>query len=300
MARAGLLPKRAARRPSRTERRVGFVLLALLAGTVALFVLAGSRAGPPELPATAAAPAPAIFPLRSPGGWPRGEIERYVPDTLFEKIDGKADSYLAYDVVGLEFASYANPEHVDAFVDVYVYDMGLPLHAYGIYRAQRSGDEAHTPLGDEACAPGLALFARQGRFYVEVLASNESARDEGRVLAAALLSALPGAEEPVTDPPWFAREGLRIVRYDRRDCLMVEALRDAFLAIYADGSKALVARYPTPEDAEAAARAARESFAFLGEPARFAVVGRRVVGVAGTADAARLDALRQRLAREER
>ncbi|MHC4860608.1 MAG: hypothetical protein ACYTDY_11000, partial [Planctomycetota bacterium] len=98
MARSKILPGRPRREPSRRERLVGYGLLVLLVAAVGLFALAGAGAGPAGLPAPVETAAE-TFPLTSPGGWPRGKVERYDADTLVEKIDGKADAYLAYDFV---------------------------------------------------------------------------------------------------------------------------------------------------------------------------------------------------------
>lgn len=279
----------------------GFVLLALLAGVVALFLASGAREGPaPAAPAPTPAAAPAVssepLPSVSPGGWKRGEIERYSPDTLFEKIDGKAEAYLAYDVAGLRSASYSAPDSDDLWVDVYLYDMGEPLRALGIYRAERTGTEPPAAIGDEACAPGGAVFVRRGRFYLQVLPSTDGAAAEAAAIAKAAADALPAGGEPATDPPWFPAEGRTIVRFDLRDSLMIPSLDRTWLALYADGAKLLVSE---PEDPVAAAAEAEENLDFLGTPGVFRVVGKRLAGVVGAppeADAgAMLDDLAKRI-----
>jgi hypothetical protein len=271
------------------ERRVGYGLLLLLAAIVALFLLAGARPGPAGLPPPpAAAGQGALLPLTTPGGWPRGEIERYDADSLFEKINGKADAYLALDFEALAFASYARPDDPATYIDVYLYDMRAPLHAYGIYRVQRSGNEQALDAGEEAGATGAAVFLRKDRFYLEVIASASSAAAEARALAGAVAAALPVEHDPVSDPAYLPRAGLQNVRYVLESGLGIEALTNAFLASYADGTQVVVAR---PESPEAACREALESFAFLKTPAEFATQGPYAVGVVGAPDPARGKAL---------
>ncbi|MHC4492923.1 MAG: DUF6599 family protein [Planctomycetota bacterium] len=270
------------------ERRVGYGLLLLLAALVGLFLLAGARPGPVGLPPPPSTARSALLPLTTPGGWPRGEIETYDAESLFEKINGKADAYLALDVEGLAFASYARPDDPSTYIDVYLYDMSAPLHAYGIYRAQRSGNEQALDAGEEAGAVGASVFLRKDRFYLEVIASGGDAAAEARALARAIAQALPAEHDPVTDPAYLPRAGLQSVRYVRESGLGVEALTDAFLAVYADGAQVVVARPASPE---AACKEALESFAFLKTPAEFAATGAYAVGVVGAPDPARAKAL---------
>ena len=286
--RTTVLPRRRPRQPSVRERRVGLGLLLLLAALVGLFLLAGARPGPAGLPPPPAATEGALLPLTTPGGWPRGEIERYDADSLFEKINGKADAYLALDFLALACAGYVRPDDPAVYIDVYLYDMQEPLHAYGIYRAQRSGNEQALEAGDEAGAVGASVFARKDRFYLEVIASGPDAAAEARALARAIAGALPAGHDPVTDPSYLPRKGLKSVRYVRQSGLGVDALTDAFLAGYADGTQVVVARPASPE---AACKEALEAFAFLKTPAQFVAKGEYAVGVVSAPDPARGKAL---------
>lgn len=281
---------------------MGWLLISLLALVVGLFVLSGTRPPPRGLPETAI-PATGSLPMVSPGGWPRGQIETYDAQTLFEKIDGAADAYLAYDFDGLEFASYTDPARPEAYVDVYLYVMGAPLDAFGIYRAQRGVTEEMIDAGDEACASGNAVFARTGRHYLEVTASGTETAAEARALARALAARPETPGDAVRMPVAFPREGLETVGFDRKDALGVEALGDAFLALYEDGTQVVVARCPTADAAAAAATEARETYGFLGGPATFEVDGRWIIGVVGAPSEERgralLDAVRRDLAEGE-
>jgi hypothetical protein len=281
-----LYPRRRPRPVPAAERATGLFLIAVLVITAGLFLAAGARPGPAGLPEPVQPAATGPLPLTSPAGWPRGQIERYDADTLFEKIDGKADGYLAYDFAELSFASYARPDDPAGYVDIYLYDMSEGRNAYGIYRSQRSGEAEALEAGEEGCTAGASAFFRKGPFYVEVIGSGEDTAGEARALAIALGGALPEPAEPVRDPEWFPREGLAAVHYVREGALMVEALREAFLAVYEDGSQVVVA--PGGEDE---ASEARETFGFLKKPAAFAVVGSRVVGVVGAPDTTRQAAL---------
>jgi hypothetical protein len=267
---------------------IGSLLLLVIAALLLLFGRAGARPGPAAL-LPAEAPT-SVFPVKSPAGWGRGAVERYDIETLFEKINGKADAYLPYEFASLEFASYSRPADPSVFVDVYLYDMTRSLNAYGIYRTQRSGNEERLEITEEGCAAGASAFARKGRFYLEVMASGVGAAGEARALAAAVAVALPESDAPVSDPAWFPKKGLKSVRYVRENCLMVEALNEAFLADYEDGTKVVVAA-----GGEAEATEAQETLGFLGTPFEFRVTGGWLVGVVGKKDAKLLDEVLRRL-----
>jgi hypothetical protein len=267
------------------------VILLLLAVLLGLFIVAGGRAGPPSLVAQEAPVTATPFALTSPAGWPRGEIEHYDVDGLFEKINGKADAYIDYDIIDLTFAGYSKPTDPSVYVDVYVYDMAESLNAYGIYRSQRSGKETAVALGEEACGSGSAFFARKGRHYLEVVGSSGAATQEARALLGAVLAALPAGKAPVGDPAWFPEEGRSRILYARKNALGVESLTDAFLARYEDGARAAVARFESEADAAKAQSEAVETYEFLGTPAHFVVSGKLVIGALGSKDAKRLEAL---------
>jgi hypothetical protein len=265
------------------------VLLVLVVGG---FVAAGARPGPPGLPEVQPEGPSGTLPLTSPSGWPRGAVESYDRDTLYEKINGKADAYLVYGLAGLRFASYANPADPDeAYVDVYAYDMGTPLDAFGMYRSQRTGRETAADIGDEGVDTGRALFARRGPYYLEVMASGPRAEDEARALAGALADAL-SSDTPAVVPPAFPTDGLRIVRFERQGAFGVSTLRDAFVALYEDGASALLAEV---DDPAAAVAEARDTFDFLGEAGLFEAEDAYVIGAVGGDDDARREALLEAL-----
>ena len=200
MAKKPLFPRRQARTPSGRERAINRILIVLLAFVVGIFVWSGTRPGPPALPETLAAP-PATLPVSTPAGWPRGAIETYDEASLYEKINGKADAYLAYRFDALEFAGYTDPARPDVFVDVYLYAFETPLDAFGLYRSQRSSAQPVPAAGGELGLGGAALFAWKGRRYLEVVASGPEAEAEAGALAerirGALEEATPSASRPV-------------------------------------------------------------------------------------------------------
>jgi hypothetical protein len=283
MARQKLLPKRRRRSPSATERITGFSLLLLLAGIVALVMSGGAGAGPAGLPTPdqpAAGGGDGKLPLLSPAGWPRGEIESYDEETVFEKINGKADIYIAYGFAELLFAGYSDPSDTDRFVDVYVYDMANSRNGFGIYRAQRSGSETAVEGGDEACASGASAFVRHGRYLVEIIGSGEDVADEVRALVKPVVEALGENPDPVREPDWFPAAGRKAIRFEPTGFLGLSSLVDVFYAEYEDGSKAFSARFADGEAATEARDSAAEDLDFFDTSHHMVVSGPWLIGVA--------------------
>jgi hypothetical protein len=61
----------------------------------------------------------------------------YRPDNLWEHIDGEAEQYLLYGFRGVIAAEYAVGTDSSS-VNVEIYRMESPSHAFGIYAAERS------------------------------------------------------------------------------------------------------------------------------------------------------------------
>jgi hypothetical protein len=123
-------------------------------------------------------------------GWPaRGEARTYTPRTLYECIDGAADLFLAYGFQGLTHGEYgADDTHL---ITVDVYDMGTPLHAFGVFSSERPPTVTLTALGQQGYVDsGLGAFW-QDRYYVKVSIGAGATDAEARAFAVATASLLP-------------------------------------------------------------------------------------------------------------
>lgn len=142
--------------------------------------------------------------------WPAGGgLEQFTPATLYEKINGRAEQYISYEVVGLSCASLVSRAG-DRFVDVYVYDMGTPERAFGIYSVERDPAAERVELGRRGYRSGASLFLWHGNFYVQILASGDDAELRTAVTDAAtdLLTGLPDAGSQVSGLAQLAIPGL--------------------------------------------------------------------------------------------
>jgi len=149
-----------------------------------------------------------------PAGWEQKEPgpRTYGPSDLFEYIDGNADLFLGYGFQELAVGDYVRPVKAAGaqaeWISVDIYDMGSPVHAFGIYRCERPPDAKRFPAGAEGYeGNGLVAFWG-GRYYVKVaLVEGESAEAAQTLAAAAAKRLAPG--------PGMPRELRRLPRANR-------------------------------------------------------------------------------------
>jgi len=88
----------------------------------------------------------ALLPLTDiPEGWAVGEsgdryIETFNADNLYEKINGRAESFLQYDVTGMAYSYYQPDEDDSGEVQLYIFDMSTPLNALGKYGTEKPAE----------------------------------------------------------------------------------------------------------------------------------------------------------------
>ncbi len=258
--------------------------------------------------------------------WRRvGEVREFGPADLYRYNDGAAGSYLAYGFVRLHTAQYAK---ADARMVVDVFDMGRPLHAFGIYSTMRALGDTFVAVGNQGVVFEANLDFWHGHYLVHVApaqaepVADKAAIELGQAVAARLG---PKAERE----PWagvLPKEGLvaNSVTYHSRNVLGCRALGSGFTATYIAGEsrvQAVVVEHPRAEQAQAALVAVRQFMAkrgkagpirVLGERRRFegrhsyyrrvvfAAQGAKLVGVLRVTDEAAADALLARLLAAER
>lgn len=192
-----------------------------------------ARAGSPEMAAL----------VPKPAGWALTEAPRsYFPDDLFEYIDGAAESYLSYDFRELLVADFEKTG-TKATLTVEIYDMGLPVNAFGIFAAERYPESKPVSLGELGYVEGEALNFLDGRYYVKMLAFGLDAATES-VLAEFGAKVAAGIKPGGGLPPFvraFPGENLvaRSEKYVKKNFMGYEFLHDGYVASYRSGGKEL-------------------------------------------------------------
>jgi hypothetical protein len=204
----------------------------------------------------------AMLPLTDiPAGWVVGKemgpnrksrLETFNADNLYDKIDGRAESFVQYNVQGMAYTFYhaAGDESTEA--QLYIFDMHDPLKALGKYGSERPEGAKALKLGDEGYTEAGSVFLHAGQYYTQVVTT----KDDPKVAAFAMeiakrVAALQKSEEGTSiagtapgkgeatpdmlfkmlpDEPKKSR-----TQYVSQDVFGYSFLSDVFMADYQDG-----------------------------------------------------------------
>ncbi len=200
-------------------------------------------------------------------GWTRSKSPQdYSADTLWEFIDGAAETYIGFGFQSALSAGYAN---AGSEVGVEIYQMADSLHAFGIYAQERPPAPQTLSVGVEGYANSNVLNFWKGACYVKLMAPGPDKPGLATMtsLARAISERVPdGAPLPRELAAFPARNLVaHSVKFLPRDVLGQRQLTNGFEAAYQDGpavSRLVVVPFETPRDAASALAAYR---AFVAE-----------------------------------
>jgi hypothetical protein len=194
----------------------------------------------------------------TPPGWELyDEVRRFTAENLYEKINGRAEFYLAYDMIELTFVGFENGNDDGQFVDISVYDMGTPTHAFGVFSAERSHEASPLELGRDAYRSGANYYIWKGPYYIQIVSSDTT--DElqriGMDLARKTTDLVSDSGEPVWGLSALPEED-RVPgseRYFLVDAMGLDFMRNTYMARYKrDGT--IVSAFLSQQDSQEAAR----------------------------------------------
>jgi len=140
------------------------------AGMIARLQPTGSTA---IAPASVQREAGDAFPPVDLPGWRAPEnIRVFTATNLWEKIDGRADLYLTYNVARMIFGTFRSESGTN--LDVYWYDMTAVDNAFGIFQAELGEQGEPVAIGRAGYRVGAGVFFWKGAHYVRVEAVEES------------------------------------------------------------------------------------------------------------------------------
>lgn len=194
--------------------------------------------------------------LAAPGWQAAAPPQHFTTANLYEKIDGRAEQYLAFEVQALFCQQLSGPG--GAAIEIFAYDMGDPLRAFGVFTAERAPEHAPEKLGHDGYMAGGSYLFWQDRWYLQLLASDQTAPVQRTALEMARsLSARLGNEGSDLWGLALLPQTGRIPRTEQyllRDALGLEFLTNTFAARYRVAESgpeltAFVSRQPTGEAA---------------------------------------------------
>jgi len=121
---------------------------------------------------TAAALTKEPLDLALAGTKPMGDTEFYNSDNLYEKIDGRAPAYQAFNVQQLRCRSFSLKAAPDSYVDIYEYRFDTPVNAFGMFGLERDPKGKPLDFVADGYAADMGYFFRQGAIYVQIIASD--------------------------------------------------------------------------------------------------------------------------------
>ncbi len=173
--------------------------LVTLAGAVLAPLLAGcgqeAPATTPTLPAAGPGALVEAFPATDvvPGWSPTGEARAYNRDSLFDLVNGQAESFFAYAFEEVAVQRYENA--AGTLLDIEIWRLATPTDAYGLFGASFSGKAVAIGNGGDS-DPDRRLAFWQERYYVRVRARQAVPDAELWTFAGAVSAALPAGGSP--------------------------------------------------------------------------------------------------------
>ena len=137
-------------------------------------------------------------------------LETFDPPTLSDKINGKAELYLASGFVRLESQRFSPRGQPQAWLEMFAYDMGKFENAYSVFSVQRRDNAAGIDLVEYAYQTDNALFLVHGPYYLEIIASEptEEMRTSMELLAKEFIGQTQVAQEAISENQLFPKENL--------------------------------------------------------------------------------------------
>lgn len=264
---------------SRTENAVGaLILLALLSIGVWIFhrqsqfdpsVLVISA--PPQHTVGAAEPITPVQSLSPFQSWlpegitALGPPERFGPENLSEKIDGKAELYLSSGFLALECQRFSGALDGSLWFEIFVYDMGNARNAFSVFSSQRRAEGRTVDLTRFAYETPNALFLAHGREYLEIIGSGETLGAMFLAVGRAFVEARPLEDGDLGELGLFASDGLDLssITLLSSNVFGYEKLDDTYTAVYSLGQWKMMAFVSRRGAEEEASRLVEEYVRFL-------------------------------------
>jgi hypothetical protein len=253
---------------TRIERWVGVCVLAVLAA-IALGITSVQYRFNPAVTAreVLSEPAPAtesssLADLAPAGIQPLSPPERFDPDTLSDKINGKAELYFSAGFRSLEAQRFALDADPALWFEMFVYDMGTARNAFSVFSMQRRGNvEAGGPTLFAYATPN-GRFLAHGRYYLELVGAeaSDSLMAAADAMAAAFVDRIGADAANVTEMALFPEDdrvpGSRSLVSS--DAFGITGFDQVFTAQYRRNGADIMA-YVARRESEASARSTAET-----------------------------------------
>jgi hypothetical protein len=209
------------KRPSLQEKRLSILLLGVLMLIVVAMLLLQARYDPASWrlqaqPANESGIAPSTdaFPAMRDdavaGLNALSPVENYQPENLSDKINGKAELYLAAGFRRMQSQRFGLVGQSEKWMERFVYDMGQLRGAFAVFSAQRRSNIDPLALTPYAYRASNGLFFVHGRYYVEIIAAAVDPELQGQMeaLARTFVASWQTDTQPLEELTRFPSDGL--------------------------------------------------------------------------------------------
>jgi hypothetical protein len=161
----------------------------------------------------------------------------FLPENLWDFINGAADTYLSYGFVDLHVAEYKKGKNV---IKLEIYRHSDHTLAFGIYSTERSPSFRFMNLGAQGYFADGAINFYKGNYYVKIrtYSKNEKTLKSAESLALKVATMLEGNSEMPSVLSLFPEVGKKVNEetYINESVLGHKFLNKAFKAIYVAGN----------------------------------------------------------------
>lgn len=163
-------------------------------------------------------------------------IKQFTPENLYEHINGRAEFFIAYDLMGMTYANFVKNDLNGPFIDLFIYDMGNPTNAFGVFSAERSNEGTPLKIGRDAYRQDANYYVWKGKYYITVIASETSAELEaiGKDLAEKASHALNDSGDKVWGLSALPQKDLVAgsIKFVKTDAMGLDFMKNTYMAQY--------------------------------------------------------------------
>ena len=134
------------------------------------------------------------------GTTPMTAPENFSPDTLYEKINGKAELYLSAGFIRLLSQRIKSQKNPELWMEALIYEMKTPSSAFAVFSIQRRDSGTPTEISRFSYQTENALFMVHGSYYLEIISSKSSEEMKQFLLEFAKLFVRQTPSESVSIP----------------------------------------------------------------------------------------------------
>jgi hypothetical protein len=112
-------------------------------------------------------------------------LESFNADNLYEKIDGRAESFIQYGVKGMAYTYYHPTGDPSNELQLYVFEMADSLKALGKYGSEKPEEFQTIAVGDAGYTSAGSLLFYAGRYYTQIVSTKDDPKFAAFALALA-------------------------------------------------------------------------------------------------------------------